>query len=137
VSAAFGLGGYTTASFKDAAQASFIYGMASALGIAPDDVSLTTVSDYTFGGGATGRRLLATGVNVALSVDTDTSDNANALISSMSAVEASPAALVTALQGAGLALNASSVELTQRPSFAAKARPPPGAAPPTVSTIVV
>jgi hypothetical protein len=41
------------------------------------------------------------------------------------------------LQGAGLAVNASSVELTQRPSVAAKAGMPPGAALPTVGAISV
>jgi hypothetical protein len=111
--------------------------MASALGIAPDDVSVTSVSDYSFGGGARGRRLLAAGVNIAFAVDTDTSDNANALVSTIGAVEADTTALTSALQGAGLAVNASSVELTQRPAFAAKAPLPPGVVLPVVGAIVV
>ena len=137
VSAAVGLNGFTAALFDDAAQNNFKYAMASALAVAPDDVSTTSVSDYTFGGGATVRRLLASGVNVAFAVDTDTSDNANALVSSIGAFESDNTALALALQGAGLAVNASSVELTQRPAFAAKAHPPPGVVLPTMGTITV
>ena len=111
--------------------------MATSLAIAPDDVGVTAVSDYTFGGGVTGRQLLATGINVAFTVDVDTNANANALVSSIGAVESSPAALASALQGAGLALNASIVELTQRPAVAAKALPPPGVVFPTVSSIAL
>ena len=138
VSAAVGLGGgFTAATFDDAAQNAFACGIATTLSIAPDDVSVTSASDYTFGGGATGRRLLAAGVNVAFAVDTDTSDNANALVSSIGAVESSPARLASALQGAGLGVDASSVELTQRPAFAAKAPLSPGVVLPTVGAISV
>ena len=136
VSSAVGLNGFTSALFDDA-QNHFMYAMASALAIAPDDVSVTSVSDYTFGGGATGRRLLASGVNVAFAVDTDTSNKATALVSSIGAFESDTTALTLALQGAGLAVNASGVELTQRPAFAAKALPPPGVMLPTVGAITV
>jgi hypothetical protein len=115
--------------------------MASALGIAPDDVSVTFVSDYTFGGGALGRRrLFASGVNVAFAVDTDTTDNANALVSSIGAVETDTTLLTSALQGAGLAVNASSVELTLRPVSANTPLPPPsppGVVLPKVGAITV
>jgi hypothetical protein len=135
VSAALGLRGYTSATFNGDAQNAYTSGVASALRIAPDDVSVLSVSDYMFGGGATGRRLLVVGVNVAFAVDIDTSDNARALMSSIGAVESSPASLILSLQATGLSLDASSVELTQRPTFAAKAPLPPGV--PVVSAIMV
>ena len=111
--------------------------MASALAVAPDDVSVMSVSDYAFGGGASGRRMLAAGINIAFEVVTDTSDNAGVLVSSIGAVTSTPASLTAALQGAGLAVNATSLELTQGPASAAKARPPPGVVLPVVSAIRV
>jgi hypothetical protein len=138
VSAAVGLGGYTSAIFDDVAQAAFTYGLAAALYVAADDVVVISISEYTFGGGASGRRLLvATGIVVAFTVDTDTTETTVALTLSIGAVQSSPVALALALQGAGLAVNASSVELTQQPVVAAKTRPPPGMLPPTVSVITV
>ena len=137
VSAAVGLNGFTAALFDDAAQSNFNYAMASALAVAPDDVSVTSVSDYTFGVGATGRRLLASGVNAAFVVDTDTTSKGTALVSSIGAFEADTTALTLALQGAGLAVTTADVELTQRPALAAKSLPPPGVVLPTVGAITV
>ena len=137
VNAAVGLAGFTKATFQDAAQTAFSYGMASALAVAPDDVEVTSVSDYAFGGGSSGRRMLAAGINIAFAVVTDTNENAGALISNIGAVASSPASLSAALQGAGLAVNASSLELTQGPTSAPKARPPPGVVLPVVNMIRV
>ena len=135
VIAALGLSGYTAVTFSDMAQAAFVVGMAQTLDIAADDVTVVVVSNYLVGTGFAGRRLLAVGVNVSFAVDTDTSDTASALAGNISALQ--PSVLVLALKGAGLTLDASSIELTQQPTVSAKARPLPGASLPTVSAVLV
>ena len=136
VSAAVGLGGYTAAGFDDVAQAAFAAGIATHLGVATDDVAVTSVQDYQFGSAA-GRRLLAAGASVAFAVNADSGDTAAALTGSLNAVQSNPAALAAALSSAGLPVDASSLEVTQSAATALKPPSPPGVVPPTIGAIVV
>jgi uncharacterized protein (UPF0147 family) len=136
VTAAVGLGGYTAATFGEVAQAAFAVGMATHLGIAADDVAVTSVQEYEFGSLA-GRRLLATAINVAFAVNADTVGIAISLTNGVGAVQRNPAALAATLSSAGLPVDEMSLEVTQPAATAAKPPSPPGVVKPTVSVITV
>ncbi len=111
-----GLGGYTQASFNDAAQGAFIGGIAAAVGVVEDDVSITSIVEYTVGAG--GRRLLEVGVNVGYSVAAADATAAAALSAAITTATANPTAFVATLRTAGLT-SVTSAEVTAAPVVAA------------------
>ena len=114
IAASSGISGYTIATFGAAQQTAFTTGTAAAMNIATADVTVSNVTAYTVGSGFGGRRrLVSTGVNVAFSVATSTSNTA-AVLNQMTAALTNPAVHLAALQAAGLTA-ATGVELTQEP----------------------
>jgi hypothetical protein len=114
VTARVGLAGYTTASFTAAAQASFISGVAARLSVSAASVKITTIADYTVGGGA-GRRLLATGVEVGFSVDAEDAPTATTLATSLATLTSNQTTFTAALQAAGLT-SLTGTEVTAAPA---------------------
>jgi hypothetical protein len=106
-----GLAGYTPATFGAAARTAFTRGVATTLRVDPTDVVVVSVTAYT----TTSRRLLAEGVEVGVEIQAADTMAAVALNTSLTAVNSNPAALVSALQTAGLT-DVTSVTVTAAPA---------------------
>lgn len=123
VAAVVQLSGITAASFGAAQASQFSIVMSSQIGagVAPADVTVTSVTDIA--GGRRSRALLATGVNVGFSVATSSPAAAVAVSSSIVAVTSNSAALTSALQAGGLT-GVTGVALTTAPTTSVSASAP-------------
>ena len=119
VSATLGLAGYTSSTFAAAAvRSDFASSVAAVLNVSQPAVAIASVTDYTVG--ASGRRLLVAGVQVAFVVTVPSPAAAASVAAALTAVVGSPSALqsfTTTLQAAGLSA-LSGLELIAGPTVA-------------------
>ena len=118
VAASVTLSGYTVDEFRGGVQTAFVAGTAKALGVAPADVTITSVTASTAAGR---RRLMAGGITVAFTVAAPSAAAASTLSSSVSALTANGGAAYAAqLTAAGLSkVTAAGITVAAAPTVTA------------------
>ena len=129
-----GIGGFSAATFNDAAQLAFRRGIAAAMAL--PDVSYVVIRSVTDASSAGGRRLTQAAINVALAVYGDASSSGT-LLSSLNALASDPSAIGSALASAGLSVTVLSVSapVVTVMNSPPPPQPPPPSPPPSVADV--